>query len=171
MAWPVSQSFKSALVAPVRDVTMRVRSIDASFNPLQDITSPTAEGIVYVDTTRATRRTAQIRVINKDGLYTPKGSDYSNLGTNALFWWNKMFTIEYGVTISKGNVEYVPLGTFMVDRVEVLAEKGISVLNIDGSDLWKRFTFSEFTAPVAYAVGTSYNTIIGDAAAAVVSLD
>lgn len=157
--YPVSAAFREALIAPIREVTMRVTALDSNLVPLMEITSPTAEGTVYVDVDRATRRTAQLRVINKDGAYTPKGSSYSSLGTNAIFWWDKVFRIEYGVKVGE-SFEYVPIGTFMVDRVDVLAEKGVSVVNVDGSDMWKRFTFSTFAAPVAYAKNTDFNTII-----------
>lgn len=164
MAWPVSAAFNQALIAPIRDVSMRVTSLDSSFNYQADITGPTVEGVVYVDTTRATRRTAQIRVVNENGDYTPTGPDFANLGTNSIFWWNQLFRLEYGVKVSDDEYEYVPVGTFMVDRVEILAERGVSVINIDGSDLWKKFTFSSFAAPTSYAIGTTYNTIISDLA-------
>jgi len=162
--YTVTPSFRDALTAPIRDVTIRVTALDANFVPIADITDPTTEGSVYVDVDRATRRTAQIRLINKNGAYTPKGGDYTSLGTNALFWWNKVFKIEYGVKVG-GVYQYVPLGMFMVDKTEVLAERGVSVLNIDGSDLWKRFSSSTFAAPVAYSKNTSYNTIISAIAA------
>jgi hypothetical protein len=157
--------YREALVAPVRDVTMRVTALDSNYNTIVDVTQPSVEGVVYVDVERATRRTAQIRLINKDGAYTPKGSDYATYGTNALFWWNKMFRLEYGLKVA-GVFEYVPLGVFMIDRTEVLAERGISVINIDGSDQWKRMAYSTWAAPAAYAKNVDFNTIIADIATA-----
>jgi len=164
--WPISSSFKNGLSKPVRDVTMRVTAVDSTtMLPLLDITSPTVEGTVYVDVERATRRTAQIRLINTDGAFTPTGSDYTNLGTNSVFFWNKLFKIEYGLLVGS-DYEWCPLGIFMVDSVEVMAEKGVSVLNINGSDRWKMLTFSTFAAPVTWAKGTALNTVISDIASA-----
>lgn len=156
--WPVSSGFKTALTAPIRDVTIRVTALDSNFNVIKDITDPTIEGTVYVDVDRATRRTCQIRLINKKGEYTPTDSD-------SIFWWDKQFKVEYGVKVGQ-DYEFVPLGVFMVDRPEVLAQKGVSVLNVDGSDQWKKLTFSTFASPQSWAIGTTYNTIITDIATA-----
>lgn len=163
MATPVSSAFNKALIAPRRDVTMRVTALAQNGSNLEPIRviDEVVEGTIYVDTERSTRRTAQLRIVNKNGEFTPTSPDYASVGTNALFWWDKLFKIEYGVKIGSA-YEYIPLGIFMVDTTEVLAERGVSILNIDGSDLWKKFTFSTFALPKAYAKHTYYNTIISD---------
>jgi hypothetical protein len=159
-----SSAFNAALTAPIREVKMRVTALDGStLLPLEEITNATVEGSVYVDADRATRRTCQIRVIDKDGEYTPKGSSYASYGKNALFYWDKLLKVEYGLKVN-GSYVYVQLGIFMIDRVEVVAERGAAVINVDGIDLWKKFTFSDFAAPEFWAKGTLIKTVITDLA-------
>lgn len=156
--WPVSAGFIRALTASVRDVKMRVTALDSDLAVVRVLGAEALEATVYVDTERATRRTCQMRVINTNGEFTPLSSD-------DLFWWDKQFSVEYGLRVGAA-YEYVPVGTFMVDNVEVLSERGVSVINIDGSDQWKKMTFSTFAAPTAWARYTTYNTIIADIASA-----
>jgi hypothetical protein len=154
-------SFIEALSAPVRDVKIRVKALNSDLSVNTEVTASTIEGTVYVDTSRATRRTCQLRFIDKDGEYTPENSD-------SIFYWDKLIKVEYGIKVD--NVyKYVPLGVFSIDRIEVLAENGAAVLNLDGSDLWKRFASASFTADAsAYGRGwaptTSFNTIIAKCA-------
>jgi hypothetical protein len=155
-----SSAFNAALTAPIREVKMRITALDGStLLPLEEITNATVEGTVYVDADRATRRTCQLRVIDKDGEYTPKGSSYASYGKNALFYWDKLLKVEYAVKVN-GSYVYVPLGIFMIDRVEVVAERGAAVINVDGIDLWKKFTFSDFASPVNWAKNTPIKTIV-----------
>jgi hypothetical protein len=155
-----SSAFNAALLAPIREVKMRVTALDGTtLLPLEEITGATVEGTVYVDSDRSTRRTCQLRVIDRNGEYTPKGSNYTSYGKNALFYWDKLLKVEYGVKVGSSFV-YVPLGIFMIDRVEVVAERGAAVINVDGIDLWKKFTFSDFSAPQNWASGTPIKTIV-----------
>jgi hypothetical protein len=155
-----SSAFNAALTAPIREVKMRVTALDGStLLPLEEITNATVEGTVYVDSDRAARRTCQLRVIDKDGEYTPKGSSYSAYGKNALFYWDKLLKVEYGLKVNNTFV-YVQLGIFMIDRVEVVAERGAAIINVDGIDLWKKFTFSDFAAPFTWAKTTPIKTIV-----------
>jgi hypothetical protein len=154
-----SSAFNAALTASMRDVTMKVSALDGTtLNLLEEVTA-TVEGTVYVDADRATRRTCQIRVIDRNGEYTPKGSNYSSYGKNSLFYWDKLLKIEYGLKVN-GTYVYVPLGIFMIDRVEVVAERGAAVINIDGIDLWKKFTFSDWGSPQSWSTGTEIKTIV-----------
>lgn len=57
-------------------------------------------------------------------------------------------------------VEFVPVGTFMVDKTETLVERGLSSVIISGSDLWKKFTKSQWGAPVEFASGMLINDFI-----------
>jgi len=154
--------YKEALLAGVREVKMRVTALDANLNKISDdadITDDTVEGTVYVDAERATRRTCQLRIIDTKGKYTPKGASYASYGTNSFFYWDKTFKVEYGIKI--GDVyRYVPLGIFMVDRVEVVAERGAAVINIDGSDLWKKIAFSEWAQPETISFSQTINYLI-----------
>lgn len=152
--------FKEALLAPIRDIDIRVTALSSDLVKIQNITPDTIEGTVYVDTSRATRRTCQLRFIDKNGSLTPMNSD-------AIFYWDKLIKIEYGLKLN-GSYKYVPLGIFSIDRVEVIAENGAAVLNLDGSDLWKRFSDACFSQSRVYGKGwapnTTYNEIITDCA-------
>jgi len=153
---PNLNEFKEALLAPIRDVKIRVTALNSSLVPIQEVTASTIEGTVYVDTSRATRRTCQLRLIDKNGEYTPKDS-------SSVFYWDKLIKIEYGLKID-GEYTYVPLGVFTIDRSEIIAENGAAVINIDGSDQWDSFSMATFTSNSGWASGTSINQIISDTA-------
>lgn len=149
-------AFKEALLAPIRDVKIRVTALNSSLTPIEEVTASTIEGTVYVDTSRATRRTCQLRLIDKDGVYTPKDA-------SSIFYWDKLIKIEYGLKIDN-EYTYVPLGIFTIDRSEIIAENGAAVINIDGSDQWDSFSMATFTSNSGWASGTSINQIITDVA-------
>jgi hypothetical protein len=157
---PNLSAFKEALLAPIRDVKIKVTSMQYDANlilkPVEEVTASTIEGTVYVDTARATRRTCQLRLIDKDGVYTPKDS-------TSVFYWDKLIKIEYGLKVD-ADYTYIPLGIFTVDRSEIIAENGAAVINIDGSDLWDLFSMANFASESGWANGTSINTIITDIA-------
>lgn len=153
---PNLNAFKEALLAPIRDVKIRVTALNSSLVPIEEVTASTIEGTVYVDTSRATRRTCQLRLIDKNGEYTPKDS-------SSVFYWDKLIKIEYGLKIN-GEYTYVPLGVFTIDRSEIIAENGAAVINIDGSDQWDSFSMATFTSNSGWASGTSINQIISDTA-------
>jgi hypothetical protein len=60
---------------------------------------------------------------------------------------------------------YAPIGTFMVDVVDVMVERNMSVVNMTLSDMWKKNTKSQVLTEKTYDVGTHVNTIIRDCAA------
>jgi hypothetical protein len=153
---PNLAEFKEALNAPIRDVKIRVTALNSSLTPIEEVTASTIEGTVYVDTARATRRTCQLRLIDKDGQYTPKDS-------SSVFYWDKLIKIEYGLKVG-GDYTYIPLGIFTIDRSEIIAENGAAVINIDGSDQWDSFSMANFSSSSGWASGTSINTIITDIA-------
>jgi hypothetical protein len=153
---PNLAEFKEALNAPIRDVKIRVTALNSSLTPIEEVTASTIEGTVYVDTARATRRTCQLRLIDKDGQYTPKDS-------SSVFYWDKLIKIEYGLKVG-GDYTYIPLGIFTIDRSEVIAENGAAVINLDGSDQWDSFSMANFASSSGWASGTSINTIITDVA-------
>jgi len=149
--------FKEALLAPIRDVKIKVTALDSSLVPIEDVTASTIEGTVFVDTSRATRRTCQLRLIDKDGEYTPKDA-------SSVFYWDKLIKIQYGLKIGADYV-YVPLGVFTIDRSEVIAENGAAVINIDGSDQWDVFSMASFAEDgYGWPSGTLINTIISEVA-------
>jgi hypothetical protein len=149
--------FKEALLAPIRDVKIRVTSLNINLTPVEEVTASTIEGTVYVDTSRATRRTCQLRFIDKDGAYTPKDA-------SSVFYWDKLIKIEYGLKVG-ADYTYVPLGIFTIDRSEIVAENGAAVINIDGSDQWDTFSMASFGEDgYGWPSGTSINTIITETA-------
>jgi len=153
---PNLAEFKEALLAPIRDVKIRVTALDSSLTPIEEVTASTIEGTVYVDTARATRRTCQLRLIDMGGEYTPKDS-------SSVFYWDKLIKIEYGLKVG-GDYTFIPLGIFTIDRSEVIAENGAAVINLDGSDQWDSFSMANFASSSGWASGTSINTIITDIA-------
>jgi hypothetical protein len=155
---PNLSEFKEALLAPIRDVKIKVTALNSSLVPIEEVTASTIEGVVYVDTDRATRRTCQLRLIDKDGQYTPKDS-------SSVFYWDKLIKIEYGLKVG-ADYTYVPLGIFTVDRAEVIVENGAAVINIDGSDQWDNFSMASFSSNSGWANGTEINTVITQLAAA-----
>jgi len=153
---PNLAEFKEALLAPIRDVKIRVTALNSSLIPIEEVTASTIEGTVYVDTARATRRTCQLRLIDKDGQYTPNDS-------SSVFYWDKLIKIEYGLKVG-ADYTFIPLGIFTIDRSEVIAENGAAVINLDGSDQWDSFSMANFASSSGWASGTSINTIITDIA-------
>lgn len=145
--YAVSTGFERALKSSIRDVTARLTIGDTVIDDF-------LEGVVYVDTERAMRRTCQVRLTNDDGIHTP-------VNYNSTFWWNTEFALDFGVKVGS-EYEYTRLGTFLVDRPEVLSEDEASVINVDGSDLWKKFQKSTFALPKAYFVNATYNSVISD---------
>jgi len=130
--------------------------LNSSLIPIEEVTASTIEGTVYVDTARATRRTCQLRLIDKDGQYTPNDS-------SSVFYWDKLIKIEYGLKVG-ADYTFIPLGIFTIDRSEVIAENGAAVINLDGSDQWDSFSMANFASSSGWASGTSINTIITDIA-------
>jgi hypothetical protein len=100
----------------------------------------------------------QLRLPNENGIYTPIDStsifSYSNLVR--IYRGFRFIANETGLETD----EYVPIGTFMVDRPEVFAEKGMSLLTVDGSDLYKKIATGGFASAYAYSAGAYINTVI-----------
>jgi hypothetical protein len=167
--WPVSDKFKTELNKPVHTVAMRVDLLDTDFRPVQsltgyqtgsDTTSAVVDGSVSLDVSRGSRRTVQLTVLNPDGIYTPDGSFGADTDPDGFFYVNRLIRVWRGVKYNDGTEELVPVGTFMVDNADVTVERGMSVVTITGSDLWKKLSKSQFGSPVSYTSGTSLNTII-----------
>ena len=152
--YSVSAGFERALKQSIRDVTMRLAIVDLATMRDTQYIDDVIEGTVYVDTERAMRRTSQMRISNDAGIWTPTNYE-------STFWWNTGFALDYGVKVGD-EYEYQRTGTFMVDVPEVLAEDEAAVLNVDGSDLWKKFQKSTFALPKAYFVNATYNSVISD---------
>lgn len=172
--WPVSDRFIAELKKPVHTITARVDFLDTGFNIIKSVGSYNSDdpndalidGTVDLDITRGTRRTLTMSLLNPDGAFTPSSTILTS-GTDwdGYFYVNRLIRLSRGVRYDTGEEELVPVGTFMVDKAEALVERGMSTVVISGSDLWKKFSKSQFGVPTSYADGVSLNTVISDLAA------
>lgn len=164
--WPVSAQFTDELKKPVHSIVAKVEFLDTDFNPVSEINnySPDSvliDGTVDVDVSRGTRRTLTMSVLNPEGNYTPDGSVWSaNADWDGFFYVNRLIRLSRGVKYEDGSTELAPIGTFMVDKADALVERGMSSVVITGSDLWKKFTKSQFGAPTTFTSGTTLNSMI-----------
>ena len=126
---------------------------DIGTTGITDSTDVLVDGNVDVDTTRLTRRTCSANVLNPSGIWSP-GSDWG--GT---FYVNRLIRFWRGIDYGDAS-ELVPIGTFMIDSADVDVERGMSVVTLSGSDLWKKFSKSSFPKAKTWAIGTTLNTII-----------
>lgn len=113
------------------------------------------DGQVDVDSARLTRRTMNIALMNPNAEFTPQ-SDWGG-----LFYVNRLVRLWRGVIID-GYEEYVPIGTFMLDTVDVVAERNMSIVTMAGSDLWKKLSKAKFGSAHGYAAGTLVQDVIKD---------
>lgn len=169
----ISQAFRAELRKQSHQIASKAVMLDSAFREQPNGVFTTAgasalqdyivDGNVDFDTSRGTRRTGSVTILNKGGMFTPDNdpSDY-----DGFFFVNRSLRLYRGVVIGGGTTEYAPIGTFMVDSVDVIVERNMSVINLTLSDHWKKFSKSQFTYTKVYAVGTHINTIIRDFAAA-----
>lgn len=157
MATPISAGLKAALSSGKQIPITKIEVLDAASRVTLKTITEVDEGTVTVDVSRGTRRTFQIRLSNKDGLFTP-------LSSSDDFYFNRLIRIYRGLEFvdSTNQIvdEYVCLGTFMVDRPEVFTERNMSVLTVDGSDLWKKIATGGFASGHSFPIGTHINDII-----------
>jgi len=176
--WPVSSQFINELRKPVHTVFARVDFLDTDFQTIHRVTQYGAtnfrcgcgtphpddvliDGAVDVDVDRGTRRTLTMSLLNPDGFFTPDGTTYAeNSDWDGFFYVNRLIRLWRGVVYEDGSQELVPVGTFMVDKAETLVERGMSTVVIAGSDLWKKFSKSQFGTPTTFSDGTAINTVI-----------
>lgn len=169
--WPVTSMFKEELKKSVHTVAVKVEFLDTNFTALKTITAYTGvdpndaliDGTVDVDITRGTRRTLTMSLLNLEGAFTADASVWSeSTDWDGYFYINRLIRVYRGVRYESGEEEFCPIGTFMVDKSETLVERDMSTVVIAGSDLWKKFTKSQFGVPTTYADGTAINTVIAD---------
>lgn len=160
--WNISVGFVEALRAEVHEVRAKLEILDTDFNPVLVLggggpDKGIIDGIVDLDVTRGTRRTLVASLLNEDGEFSPTSQ------WGGIFYVNRLLRVYRGLVIGNG-VEYVPIGTFMVDKTETIVERSMSTVVISGSDLWKKFTKAQYVEPVTYAKGTPLNTVISQIA-------
>ena len=158
----VSSSFIAALQSAGHIIRVKMDVLDTDFNTVAtfrdigggvDPADILVDGNVDVDVTRLTRRTVTANVLNPDGIWSP-GSDWG--GT---FYVNRMIRMWRGIDYGSGE-ELVPIGTFLIDSADVDIERGMSVVTLSGSDLWKKMGKSKYTAAKTFAAGASINSVI-----------
>lgn len=192
--WNISPAFRAAIRSPVHTMTVKAQVLDTSFNVVvggtfydtgrtdgllvpgisEDdprwnpaimgnqragiIQSYIVDGAVDVDIARGTRRTMNLSVMNPDAEFTPR-SDWGG-----LFYVNRLVRLWRGVVIN-GEEELVPIGTFMIDASDVIAERNMSLVVLTGSDLWKMVNKTKFGSPVHWDADTPIQTVVKEMAA------
>lgn len=162
--WSVSSSFEAALRAPVHTIAVRIDILDTNLNTIDGGTTvPTAnivDGSVDLDVTRGNRRTFQLNLLNNKGEFSP-GSDLGG-----LFYVDRVVRLWRGIVLGPNAQELVPIGTFLIDKADVVVERNMSIVTLSGQDMWKKLSKSQFTVPTTYAKGTPLNEVIADMALA-----
>jgi hypothetical protein len=165
--WNISQAFRQELRSPNQQTAARAQLLDADFKEIPDGDFFTAgaddfqdfivDGNVDIDITRGTRRTAELTLLNENGNFTPDGTaaDY-----DGKFYVNRNVRLYRGVVLSGGTTIYAPIGTFMIDSIDVLIERNMSLMNMTLSDHWKKLEKSLITFTGSHPVGTQINTSI-----------
>lgn len=157
--WNTSSAFKQALARPVQEVRVRLEILDTSFNPILVLggggpDKGLIDGVVDVDISRGTRRTLTMSLLNENGEFSPTSA------WGGLFYVDRLIRLYRGLLLSRDSVEYVPVGTFMVDKTETLVERSLSSVVIAGSDLWKKFHKAQFTEPTSFPSGMLINEFV-----------
>ena len=161
--WAISDQFRSRLTGRVQEVRAKIEIMDTDLVPIRVLGGvgpdrSLIDATVDVDVSRGTRRTLVMSLLNADAEFSPT-SDWGG-----LFYVNRVIRVYRGLVIggAPGNeqIEYIPTGTFLVDKTETLVERGMSTVIIAGSDFWKKFTKAQFVQPVSFPKNTPINNII-----------
>jgi hypothetical protein len=170
--WNISQAFRNELRSPNQQFAGKATLLSSDFTEIPDGDFFTAgaddfqdyiiDGNVDIDRDRGTRRTAELTLLNPGGNFTPDAdaNDY-----NGKFYVNRVVRLYRGIVLGGQTTVYAPIGTFMVDAAETIAERNMSVVNLTLSDMWKKNTKSLVLTEKTYAEGTHVNTVIRECAA------
>lgn len=157
-------------------ITSKVSLLDTDFNQIEggelygaditdkanDISNLIADGNIDVDTTRGTRRTAELTILNPTAEFTPALEDFQPDGPwVGKIYLNRVVRIYRGLYVGRQPL-YVPVGTFLIDACDVEVQQNMSQVVLTMSDMWKKLTKSYFARPVSYPAGTTYNLIIAE---------
>lgn len=164
------QLFKDALRTD-HVITSKVEMLDETLQPVEDgdlysknvdneLTNFITDGSIDVDVARGTRRTAELTILNPTADFTPATQDFSSDGD----WVGKVY-LDRNVRMWRGVIVggmalYVPVGTFMIDNIDVEVEQNMSQVVLTMSDRWKMLTKSIFAHKKTYHKDRSYNSII-----------
>lgn len=170
--WNIGQAFRSELRNDAHQIASKATVLDSAFREIPDGDFFTAgaddfqdyivDGNVDIDVSRGTRRTAELTILNDSGGFTPDGSttDY-----DGKFYVNRNIRLYRGVVLSGGVSVFAPIGTFMIDTIDVLVERNMSIVNLTLSDHWKKFNKSLVVRTKTYPEGMRINEVIRDFAA------
>jgi hypothetical protein len=165
--WNISQAFRQELRSPNQQTAARAQLLDSDFKEVPDGDFFTAgaddfqdyivDGNVDIDFSRGTRRTAELTILNTDGEFTPTNAttDY-----DGKFYVNRNIRLFRGVVLSGGTTVYAPIGTFMIDSLDVLVERNMTLMNFTLSDHWKKLQKSLITRTWTHPAGTPINDSI-----------
>jgi hypothetical protein len=163
--WPRSSAFDEAILAPVHTVAIRAEVLDTDDWSVVDtfyangqakyVQNYIVDGTVDVDSSRATRRTFNMNLLNPDGEFSP-GSNWAG-----LFYVDRLVRLWRGIDYGSTE-EYVPIGTFFIDHADVVVERNMSMAVLSGSDGWKKLTKAQLGFARSYASGLSVNTVLQD---------
>lgn len=154
-------------------VTTKIEMLDENLDPIEDgdifssdvtndLTNFITDGSIDVDTTRGTRRTAELTILNPSAEFTPATQNFESEGD----WVGKVY-LDRNVRIYRGvyyaeQPLYVPVGTFMIDTIDVQVERNMSQVVMSMSDRWKMLSKSFFGYKHTYQKGDTYNSVIQD---------
>lgn len=165
--YTINQSFRKELRNRDQQIACKAVLLDSALKEISDGTFTSAgvsrlndvivDGNVDVDRDRGTRRTGEVTFINNNGEFSP---DDGVRGLDGRFYINRNLRLYRGVVLAGGEVLYAPIGTFMIDVIDVIVERNISLVNLTLSDHWKKMTKSYITVDRDYPVGTHFNTIV-----------
>jgi len=170
--WQVSDIFKQTL-RQEHQYACKAVLLDTDFqeveggtifsaNQTNNISNFISDGNVDVDTTRGTRRTSELTLLNPTAEFTPATEDFDPEGPwVGKIYLNRVVRLYRGLYIV-GTPTYVPVGTFMIDNAEILVERNMSLVVLTMSDLWKKISKSYTLKPVNYPIGTPYMLIVRD---------
>jgi hypothetical protein len=165
--WNISQAFRQELRSPNQQTAARAQLLSTEFKEIPDGDFFTAgandfqdfivDGNVDIDITRGTRRTAELTILNENGNFTP---DNTNEDYDGRFYINRNVRLYRGVVLSGGTTLYCPIGTFMIDSIDILVERNMSLMNLTLSDHWKKLQKSLVTSTGSKPTGTPINDAI-----------
>lgn len=166
--WTITSAFRAALVKEVQEVRSKIEILDTDFNPVEVIGSGGPgrnfiDGIVDADISRGTRRTMTVSLINEDGEFSPTSQ------WGGLFYVNRIVRLYRGLVVGgqpdAEEIEYIPIGTFLLDKTETIVERNMSSVVMSGSDMWKKFHKAQYTVPTSYPSGMLINDFVRQIAA------
>lgn len=165
--WNIDQAFRQELRKPSHQVVSKAILLDSNYTEIRNGAFYTAgadeiqdlivDGNVDIDISRGTRRTGTLTILNKGGAFTPDGdiNDYEG-----KFYINRHIRLFRGVVLAGGTALYAPIGTFMIDNIDTIVERNISLINLTLSDPWKKLNKSLVTRTQTFAIDTPINSVI-----------